>query len=459
MVGRVALGLGLMLAPAMASAQTGLLVVAHGAGREWNDRVRETVAQVRWAPGPVSVAFLMGEEMESAGWAAGVDSLVAGGAKEIVVVPLMVSSHGSHYRQIRFYAGELAELPGELAAHADHGPKGRPPVPMRVTAALDDAPELAAALGERWRALDARDRSRALLLVAHGPNDSAEAVTWVRNITAVSEGLRTATGKTVHVALLRDDAPPPVRARAIAMMRDSVLAMARAGGDSVVAMPVMISAGAITQTRIPRDLAELPIRYYPTPLTPLPAIARWIERSARSAGLAAERGGASADGRRHDLDVARARIKAGGDADRQRPLLVHMPDGKAVRDGDAERTEVRRQHLVEPHRAVGAAPLHLGEATDHDTGNAGQEAGQAEMREHAVDPVDLLADVLDEEDGAVERGKPRRPDERLDQREVSADEGTLRGAAGQGHDAVLLRDEHAFRLRQAAEPPGRRRPG
>jgi len=340
MVSRIVAGLGLLMAPAVASAQTGLLVVAHGAGQEWNDRVRETVAQVRWDRGPVSVAFLMGAEMTSAGWTAGVDSLVARGAKEIVVVPLMVSSHGSHYRQVRYYAGELAELPADLAAHAHHGPDGAPRVPMRVTAALDDAPELAAALGARWRELDARDRGRALLLVAHGPNDSAEAVTWVRNITSVSEGLRAATGKTVHVGLLRDDAPPEVRARAIAAMRDSVLAMARADGDSVVAMPVMISAGAITQTRIPKDLAELPIRYYSTPLTPLPQIARWIERSA-AAALAAPRR-VSADRRLEDLDRAGGRIEARANADGQRPLLVDMADRKAEGDGNAERFEVRR---------------------------------------------------------------------------------------------------------------------
>ena len=289
MVGRAALALALALTPALApapvAAQTGLLVVAHGAGKEWNARVRETVAQVKWT-GPVSVAFLMGEEMESAGWTAGVDTLVAGGARSIVVVPLMISSHGSHYRQIRYYAGELPALPKELAAHAHHGPQGPPRVPMRVTAALDDAPELATALGERWRALEARDRSRALLLVAHGPNDSAEAVTWVRNITTVSEGVRTATGKAVHVGLLRDDAPAEVRAKAVAAMRDSVLAMARSTGDSVIAMPFMISAGAITLTKIPRDLAGLPLRYHPMPLTPLPAIARWIERSAAQSAAA-----------------------------------------------------------------------------------------------------------------------------------------------------------------------------
>ena len=40
-------------------AQTGLLVVAHGAGPEWNQRVREVVEGVSWGHGPVELAFLI----------------------------------------------------------------------------------------------------------------------------------------------------------------------------------------------------------------------------------------------------------------------------------------------------------------------------------------------------------------------------------------------------------------
>ena len=281
----------LAAAPVAAPAQEGLLVVAHGAGAEWNARVRETVAQVQW-DGPVELAFLMGEEKESAGWNAAVAKLAAEGAERIVVVPLMVSSFGSHYRQIRYYAGELAELPKELASH-DHGTHSAPPVPMRVTAALDAAPELAAALGARWSELDEADRRRPLLLVAHGPNDSTDAVKWIAHITEVSEGLRARTRSDLHVALLRDDAPAEVRQTAVAAMRDTVLAMAARAADSVVAMPVMISSGSITRVKIPADLDGLPIRYRAEPLAPREELARWIERSAKAS---AARAASAADG-------------------------------------------------------------------------------------------------------------------------------------------------------------------
>jgi sirohydrochlorin ferrochelatase len=109
----------------------------------------------------------------------------------------------------------------------------------------------------------------------------------------VSEGLRIRTRSDLHVALLRDDAPPEVRRAAIAAMRDTVLAMAARAADSVVAMPVMISSGSITRVKIPADLDGLPIRYRAEPLAPRAELARWIERSAKES---AESANAGADG-------------------------------------------------------------------------------------------------------------------------------------------------------------------
>ena len=283
-----ALALLLLLSPASAPAQTGLLVVAHGADAEWNGQVRETVAQVRWTAGPTAVAFLMGPEAESAGWTRGVEQLVAQGARAIVVVPLMVSSHGSHYRQIRFYAGKLDQLPPELEPH-DHGPDGPPPVPMVVTPALDAAPELQEAVATRWSGLEPRLRSAPLVLLGHGPTEDRDALRWIAAFeTALARVRALGHRHESRPALMRDDAPPPERARAIGQMRDTVAALAARSGDSVTVMTILIARGRMTRARIPRDLDGLPVRYAPMGLTPLPAIARWIERVAWKAATHAE---------------------------------------------------------------------------------------------------------------------------------------------------------------------------
>lgn len=266
----------LLSAPAArAQEKTGLLLVAHGANATWNARVRATVAQVKW-DGPVAVAFLMGAEADSAGWDAGIGELVRRGAGRIVAVALMVSSHGAHYRQIRYLAGELSEWPADLG-HA-HGPRSDPAVTVRVTSALDGAPELGLVLRDRWRDLSPADRRRPLLLVAHGPSTDAEAALWIRDLERAAEELGADT--EVRIGLLRDDAAPPVRATAIALLHETVTRMAGTANDSVAVLPVLISSGRIDGATIPKDLSGLPVRYTAVSLAPHPALARWIERVA-----------------------------------------------------------------------------------------------------------------------------------------------------------------------------------
>jgi sirohydrochlorin ferrochelatase len=270
-----------LAAPVTLFAQDGLLVVAHGANAAWNAQVRETVRQVDWPHGRVAVAFLMGDEAESAGWDAAVRELEAAGSRRIVVVPLMVSSHGSHYRQIRHYAGELADLPAELEAH-NHGTAGLAAVPMRVTPALDHAPEVAVALAARWAAASGAAGSP-LVLLGHGPQSEEDLARWHEAFDSYAAALRKAGyAGEIRVQFLRDDAPAPVRSRAIQDLRDTVTALAARAADSVSVMTVLIATGPMTSARIPNDIAGLPVRYLPIGVTPHPAIARWIERTAGS---------------------------------------------------------------------------------------------------------------------------------------------------------------------------------
>jgi sirohydrochlorin cobaltochelatase len=260
-------------------ARTGLLVVAHGATPAWNQRVRDVVRQVQWDRGPVAVAFLMGVEADSAGWSAGVKALVAGGATDAIVVPLMVSTFGDHVRQIEHYAGVRSELPAGLAAHDHRDMAATPMIPMRVTGALDAAPELGAILLDAWRALPASDRTRPVLLLAHGPQTDADAAHWGRNLGTVGQVL-SAGGLVadLRIALVRDDAAPAVRAAAIQAARDTVTALAARARDSVVVIPILISTGSLDRLKLPGDLAGVPAAMRPAPLAPSPRLARWIER-------------------------------------------------------------------------------------------------------------------------------------------------------------------------------------
>ena len=258
----------------------GLMVVAHGASREWNDQVKALVDQVDWPAGPVGLTFLMGEDADANGWRATMQRLVGAGARTVVVVPLMISSYGGHYRQVLYYAGKLPALPPELSAHAHESPFH--PIPVAVTPALDAAPELAEAL--LLQRPNLRRDVRPLVLLGHGPNAEEDAKAWLNAFTTTAERLVAAGHRgTIRLALLRDDAPAGVREAAVAALRDTVHALAGRSQDTVTVMTVLVASGRMTRVRIPKDLEGLPVDYVPSVLAPLPPIARWIERVAATA--------------------------------------------------------------------------------------------------------------------------------------------------------------------------------
>lgn len=77
--------------------------------------------------------------------------LVEKGAEEIVVVPMLVSSHSGHYGQIRYLAGETDELSESMHHHLHIARIERTDVqvPIRLASAIDDSPEAAQVLAGR----------------------------------------------------------------------------------------------------------------------------------------------------------------------------------------------------------------------------------------------------------------------------------------------------------------------
>lgn len=266
-------------APTPTGGHTGVLLVAHGGGPEWNAQVEE-VARAVQLPGPVGVSFLMGPGAKAARFQDVADSLVHRGAEEIVVVPLLVSSHSGHYEQIRYLAGETDTLDAEMRHHLEMSGIERwtGATPMRVTTALDDAPEMAGLLEGRALALATHPDSQAVFLVGHGPNSAEDYAAWMVNLRRVAAQVKS-EGRfpQVLVGLLRDDAPDAVRAEAVARIRELIELQSAATGRPVVVVPVLIATGRMTRETLPKDLAGLPIAYSGEALLPNPSLARWVE--------------------------------------------------------------------------------------------------------------------------------------------------------------------------------------
>lgn len=269
----------------------GTLVVAHGGGPEWNAAVFDVVRRVDTG-GPVEVSFLMGPGARESRFQDAARNLVDAGARLIVVVPVLVSSHSGHYEQIRYLAGETDRLSGTMMHHLHMAGMQRADVdvPIRVTRAIDDAPEVAAVLAERARALghDADPSTRALFLIGHGPNSAEDNAAWMDNLRRVADEVRTLTGfRDVKVGLVRDDAPAPVRAEAVRSVRETIQLQYGLTGQPVAVVPVLISRGSVSDEKLPRDLAGLPIVYTGEALLPHPGLARWIEARVRDAAAGA----------------------------------------------------------------------------------------------------------------------------------------------------------------------------
>lgn len=261
----------------------GVLIIAHGAGPEWNAQVEAVAAEVRTG-GPVEVSYLMGEAAATHRFQDAAPRLVDAGAREIVVVPVLVSSHSGHYEQIRYLAGETDELSETMRHHLHMSgiERASVDVPIRLAKAMDASPEVAAVLAERALALADDPAGQALFLVGHGPNSAEDYAAWMANLRPVADTVKARTGfRDVRVGLVRDDAPAPVRAEAVARVREIITLQHQVTGRDVVVVPVLVSRGRVSQEKVPADLAGLPIVYTGDALLPHPGLARWIEARVR----------------------------------------------------------------------------------------------------------------------------------------------------------------------------------
>ena len=279
----------LLLSSSAAAQKVGTVVVAHGGDSIWNAHVRDVVQQAKTG-GPIEVSFLMGAGAKTARFQDAVARLEAQGVSQIVVVPMLVSSHSGHYDQIRYLSGEQVTLGETMMHHLHMAGIERPAakVPLRVTKAMDASAEVARVLADRALAMTKSPREQALLIVGHGPNSAEDYAAWMENLRPVADSVKAWTGfRDVRVDLVRDDAPAPVRAEAVRRVRELIELQHMATGNEVIVVPVLVSKGSVSRDKVPNDIKGTRSVYAGEPLLPHPAMARWIETRVREASGAA----------------------------------------------------------------------------------------------------------------------------------------------------------------------------
>jgi sirohydrochlorin cobaltochelatase len=264
----------------------GVLVLAHGAGQQWNQQVLDMAKEVA-AKYPTEVAFGMAlpRTMQE-----GIDKLEARGVQKIVVVPLFISSHSFIIRQSEYLLGlreKLADPPmvmdhssepatgsshnGSHGSHGsmDHGsmnhgassstttetsgdlPRLNIRSEIRMARALDDNPLVAQILSDRIAALSKKPSSETVILVGHGPNPEDDNLKWVNDMESLAAQIRGKQEKAgkpfkmILCATVRDDADPAMYNQAKENLR-SLVRQGSQQGD-VLVIPVFLSSGSVEQ--------------------------------------------------------------------------------------------------------------------------------------------------------------------------------------------------------------------
>lgn len=273
------------------TAKTGILLLAHGGSKQWNEEVSKLAAQVNEAA-PVEVAFGMATKrnIQSA-----VDRLASRGVREIVAVPLFVSSHSSVITSTEYLLGVRKEAPPELAVYAkmdhSHGEHHasdaaidpttpvKSPVAIRMVTALDRHKIVSDILLSRAQSVSNDPAHEAVVIVAHGPVSDEENAKWLADMAALAERMKKASRfRRIEYLTVRDDAPEPIRSQATAELR-SVVERAIADGNKVLIVPLLLSYGGI-EDGVKKRLEGLSYTMCRQALLPDDRLSRWVLLSA-----------------------------------------------------------------------------------------------------------------------------------------------------------------------------------
>ncbi|NUB13702.1 hypothetical protein GAY28_13915 [Azospirillum brasilense] len=234
----------------------------------WNRNVQELAERLD-TQRPTEVAFGMADAQAIQ---VAVDRLQARGVKEIVAVPLFVSSYSPIIGNFRYILGLQDHLAKTTSLkHLDRITSN---AHFRFSGAMDAHPLIGGILLERAVALATDPATTTVIVIAHGPNTEEENRLWLKDMEAHAALLRERGGFCrVSVLTHRNDAPLEVKAAARAAFRQQVADASR--DSTVVVVPLLLSAGGI-EKQVEADLDGLPYRFA-EPLMPHPNIERWVE--------------------------------------------------------------------------------------------------------------------------------------------------------------------------------------
>jgi hypothetical protein len=252
--------------------ERGLLILTHGFGdagdRLFRARVQPLADGYPTVLG-VGMAMMMSMHIQAA-----LDRLVAAGAREVVVLPVVASASSELYRQWlyifgRQYRAEFATVPRVRTAAA-----------LRIVPPPGDDPLVAGILLDYAREISTDPAREVVVIVGHGPSSAADNAAELATLARLAGQLRAAGGfADAAGATLQDDAPDAVRAANVARLR-GMLEGATAAGRRVLVVTNLISARGI-QARLRADLRGLDFRFNDKGLVDSDKLVEWMREALR----------------------------------------------------------------------------------------------------------------------------------------------------------------------------------
>ena len=287
---------------------TGILIMAHGGGEEWNRQVEEA-AQPLAEKYPVEFAWGMANYVTLQ---KGINRLEKQGVTNIIAVPLFISSYSPIIRQNEYLFGirdsladramplmhhteEYVEMTGAEVDSSDYMrgmlmPPNLQPLEFDaniiVTSPLDDHDVVAQILHDRISALSNDPTNETVIMAAHGPSRESDNKMWIENMESLSrkvQAIQEKQGegfKQIFALTVRDDARDVIFDQA----KEHFRAMVRQSNQfgEVIVVPVFLSSGGREQA-VAERLEGLDFRWSGETLLPHPLLTDFLQSSVEEA--------------------------------------------------------------------------------------------------------------------------------------------------------------------------------
>jgi sirohydrochlorin cobaltochelatase len=236
----------------------GILVIAHGSkNKQWVEYIDQAVASIHIHL-PITVGFL--EMVEGRSIEEGIRRLERQQVKQIIVVPLFVSSGSTHLEEIQYALGlkSYSRIKTDLK-------RIHPRAEIVWSTAMDDQQYMKDILRQRVQDLLTDPSNEALLLVGHGSKVAGFQHIWEHTLQNLTQSLKDQCqiNEAHYATLLPDNVTE--RARLLSYRK------------KLIVLPVFLSEGYFTTKVIPTKLTGLTYKYSGETYLPHPLVSQWIE--------------------------------------------------------------------------------------------------------------------------------------------------------------------------------------